>query len=231
MVTRRQFAIGDTAVVHTAFTDRTDGDMARGVEPRYLDPRRSSVAPYPWTWLDQAHGHGVVVVEEPGDAAGSVADAAVTRCPAAVLSVQVADCAPVLMFSAVEDGVVLCAAHAGWRGLLDGVLDSSVDAMRRLGAGRIDWILGPCITAANYEFSANDLRVLADVFGPAVGADTADGAPALDLRRTVRSAMSRAGCGDPLAESGTCTTSALHWSHRRSGDLERQVGAIWWVPC
>ncbi|MCZ7630469.1 MAG: polyphenol oxidase family protein [Microthrixaceae bacterium] len=167
----------------------------------------------------------------PEGAAGAVADAAVTRRPGAVLSVQVADCAPVLMFSAVCDGVVLGAAHAGWRGLLGGVLDSTVDAMGRLGAERIDWLLGPCISAANYEFSASDLAALTDSFGSAVGVDTADGAPALDLRGAVRSAMTRAGCGDPLIESGNCTTSATHWSHRRSGDAERQVGAIWWVRC
>lgn len=226
-----QFTVGGYAVVHTAFTDRTDGDLARGLDAQRLDSRRAAVAPHPWTWLEQVHGDDVVIVEEPGGAAGSVADAAVTRCPAAVLSVQVADCAPVLMFSAVGDEVVVAAAHAGWRGLLGGVLDSTVDVMRQLGADRIDWLLGPCITAANYEFSATDLVALIDVFGPSVGSDTADGAPAFDLRRAVRSAMTRAGCGDPLAESEVCTTSASHWSHRRSGDLERQVGAIWWVPC
>lgn len=228
---RAQFPVGDAAVVHAAFTDRSDGDMARGVETPLLDSRRWSIAPHPWTWLEQTHGNGVVFVGEPGGAAGVVADAAVTLCPGAVLSVQVADCAPVLMFSAVRDAVVLGAAHAGWRGLLGGVLDSTVDAMSRLGAERIDWLLGPCISAASYEFSASDLAALTDAFGPAVGADTADGAPALDLRGSVRSAMTRAGCGDPLYESSTCTTSATHWSHRRSGDTERQVGAIWWVRC
>ena len=107
MPERLQFGVGHAAVVHAAFTDRTDGDMARGVDPQRLESRRSSVAPYRWTWLEQTHGHDVVVVEEPGGAAGSVADAAVTRCPEAVLSVQVADCAPVLMFSAVRDGAVV----------------------------------------------------------------------------------------------------------------------------
>jgi YfiH family protein len=231
VVERLQFGVGDAAVVHAAFTDRTDGDMARGVDGSVLASRRSAVAPHPWTWLEQAHGNGVVVVEEPGDAAGSVADAAVTRCPDAVLAVQVADCAPVLMFSAVHGGAVVAAAHAGWRGLLGGVLGSTVDVMRQLGAGDIDWLLGPCITAANYEFSEGDLAVLVDVFGSGVRADTADGEPALDLRCAVRSAMARAGCGGPLEESGTCTTSANHWSHRRSGDAQRQVGAIWWVQC
>lgn len=231
MVERLQFDIGDAAVVHTAFTDRTDGDMAHAVDAQHLDSRRSSVAPHPWTWLEQTHGNGVVVVEEPGDSAGSVADAAVTQCPGAVLSVQVADCAPVLMFSEVSGGAVVAAAHAGWRGLLEGVLGSTVDVMRQLGADDIDWLVGPCITAANYEFSNSDLAVLIDAFGPEVSAVTADGEPALDLRCAVRAAMARAGCGGPLKESRACTTSANHWSHRRSGDPQRQVGSIWWAQC
>lgn len=231
MVERRRFGVGDAAEVHTAFTERTDGDMARGVAPPLLDLRRSSVAPHRWTWLDQTHGHDVVIVEEPGAAAGSVADAAVTRCPEAVMSVQVADCAPVLMFSAARDGAVVGAAHAGWRGLLGDVLGSTVDAMRQLGAVDIGWLLGPCITAANYEFSEGDLTALVDVFGPDVRGVTTDGSPALDLRSAVRSAMARAGCGEPLSESSACTTSTNHWSHRGSGDMQRQVGAIWWVKC
>lgn len=217
-------------MVHTAFTDRTDGDMA-AADAQSLESRRSSVAPYPWTWLEQAHGHDVVVVEAPGDAAGSVADAAVTRCPEAVLSVQVADCAPVLMFSPVGDGAVVAAAHAGWRGLLGGVLGSTVEMMVHLGAGDISWLLGPCIAATNYEFSETDLAAIVDVFGPEVRSVTSDGSAALDLRSTVRSAMAGAGCGDPLEVSDVCTTSANHWSHRRSADAQRQVGAIWWVTC
>ncbi len=233
MALRRRYRRGP-GTVHTVFTDRGDGDLAilERDDPGYgeLAARRRAVVEHRWTWLRQVHGDRVVVVDAPGARAGEPADAAVSTVPAAVLSVQVADCAPVLLFSAAGDGVVVGAAHAGWRGLLAGVLGATVSAMAELGAGRIDWVLGPCISAAAYEFSESDLADIVEVLGPAVRSRTPSGAPALDLRAAVRSAMEAAGCGAPVEESPVCTTSTDHWSHRRSGDLERQVGAIHWEP-
>ena len=62
-----------------------------------------------------------------------------------------ADCQPVL-FSDLDAGVI-GAAHAGWRGALDGVLDATVDAMENLGADRnnITAVIGPCISQRAYE--------------------------------------------------------------------------------
>lgn len=232
MALARQYRFGGSVTVHAVFTDRSDGDLAcRAADDpgcATLGARRRAVLDHPWTWLAQVHGDQVVVVDAPGGAAGRTADAAVTTAPGAVLSVQVADCAPVLMFSGTSDGAVLGAAHAGWRGLAAGILGSTVRAMAGLGAGRIDWLLGPCITAAAYEFSESDLEAMAQLFGPQVRSRTSHGAPALDLRAAVRSAMGAAGCGDPVEVSEVCTTSQTHWSHRRSGDTQRQVGAICW---
>lgn len=79
------------------------------------------------------------------------ADAIVTRTPGLVIGVLTADCGPVL-FSDAQAGVI-AAAHAGWRGAFDGVLENTVTAMEQLGAARarITAVLGPSISQANYE--------------------------------------------------------------------------------
>jgi YfiH family protein len=79
------------------------------------------------------------------------ADAMVTKTAGIALSVLSADCQPVL-FADTQAGVI-GAAHAGWRGVLDGVLDATVDAMERLGAERknIAAVIGPCISQGAYE--------------------------------------------------------------------------------
>ena len=79
------------------------------------------------------------------------ADAMVTATPGVLLGVLTADCQPVL-FSDPKAGVI-GAAHAGWRGAVDGVLEATLDAMETLGAqrSRITAVIGPTISQAAYE--------------------------------------------------------------------------------
>ncbi|MEQ8193527.1 MAG: peptidoglycan editing factor PgeF [Rhodospirillales bacterium] len=102
----------------------------------------------------QAHSADVAVVEDVWrpDEAPRV-DGMVTNVPGIALGILTADCAPVL-FVESEAGVV-AAAHAGWRGAKDGVLDATVEAMAALGARaeNITAAIGPCIQQASYEVS------------------------------------------------------------------------------
>jgi YfiH family protein len=86
-----------------------------------------------------------------GAAGRPVADAVVTATPGIVLGIVTADCGPILLADA-QAGVV-GAAHAGWRGAVDGVLENTVAAMEALGARRerITAVLGPTIAQASYE--------------------------------------------------------------------------------
>ncbi|MBS3981295.1 MAG: peptidoglycan editing factor PgeF [Rhodobacteraceae bacterium] len=79
------------------------------------------------------------------------ADALVTDRPGVLLAVLTADCQPVLF--ADPDARVVGAAHAGWRGSVDGVLEATIDAMEALGARRsnITAAIGPTISQAAYE--------------------------------------------------------------------------------
>ena len=100
--------------------------------------------------VHQVHSAKAISVDGPQDEKPK-ADALVTNTPGLALSVLAADCQPVL-FADASAGVI-GAAHAGWRGALDGVLDSTIEAMEGLGAKRdqITAVIGPCISQRAYE--------------------------------------------------------------------------------
>lgn len=100
----------------------------------------------------QVHSPDCVTVVEPwGDDARPEADALVTATRGVALGIVTADCAPVLLAD-LEAGVV-GAAHAGWKGAVGGVTDSTLAAMEALGARRerIVAAVGPCIAQPSYE--------------------------------------------------------------------------------
>ncbi len=100
--------------------------------------------------VHQVHSTDVIPVTGPM-ADRPRADALVTATPGVALSVLTADCQPVLF--ADPNAQVIGAAHAGWRGALDGVLEATLDAMEELGADRTDTIavIGPTISQRAYE--------------------------------------------------------------------------------
>jgi YfiH family protein len=215
-----------------AFTGRAEGDMGHGggavtaVRPD-VEARRRAVVDLPWTWLRQVHGAGVVTVDGPADGAGARADAAVTFRPRCAIAVLTADCAPVALAS--PEGIIGI-AHAGWRGVLAGVLEATVNEMRALGASDVHALVGPCIHPGCYAFGPADLDLVADGLGDVVRGTTTAGAPALDLPRAVQVALvERAGL-DPaeVRDVGTCTAcSPAYFSWRARQETQRQAAVIW----
>ncbi|MEQ6201663.1 peptidoglycan editing factor PgeF [Sulfitobacter sp. HNIBRBA2951] len=108
------------------------------------------VAPDHLLGVHQVHSATAITVDAPM-AEKPRADALVTATPGIALSVLSADCQPVL-FADAKAGVI-GAAHAGWRGALDGVLHATVNAMEALGANREDIVagIGPAISQRAYE--------------------------------------------------------------------------------
>ncbi len=210
---------GDTRVVCTGWAH---GDMA-GSGP-VVERRRRAVVDVPWTVLCQVHGARVVTVDEPGGAAGEAADAAVTRCTGAALAVLSADCAPVALASPEGvSGVV----HAGWKGLRAGVVEATVQSMRRMGATRIEAVLGPCIHPCCYTFGEEELLEIQSRLGRHLGALDRDGRPSLDLPAGVRSALHTAGA-TLVGEAGICTgCSDGLWSWRKGRTPRRQATVAW----
>lgn len=129
---------GSTDQTEAVAINRARVAMAMEIGPRAL------------TGVHQVHSAEVVTVTEPLNDRPR-ADAMVTKTPGLALSVLTADCQPVL-FADREAGVI-GAAHAGWRGALDGVLEAVLDAMEALGARRksIAAVIGPTISQRAYE--------------------------------------------------------------------------------
>lgn len=213
------------------FTHRGHGDLA-GLDPaagpggpdlaalRHTAP---GLPDAPWVRLRQVHGDRVVTVTRPGEHAGAEADGAVTAVPGVPLVVRTADCAPLLL---VAEGAV-AVVHAGWRGLLAGVVDRAVQRMHDLGHPPRHAVLGPTIRPRCYEFGADDLAAVAARFGPTVRSATGWGTPALDLPAAVAVAVAEHHV--TLTDVGTCTAcSPVHWSHRARADVGRQ-GLVAWV--
>lgn len=218
---------------HWRFTDRYDGDFGSSVAPEELAARCDQIIAHPWTLLDQVHGSDVVVVGAPGQCRGVSADAAVTGVPGAALAVRTADCAGVVLIGSDINNaeIAVGVAHAGWKGLLDGVLQNTVGAMGDLGAAKVQWILGPCISALSYEFGVDDLALLMDRFGESLASRTASGSPALDLRAGVRVALGEAGAlpfGGPGVPEPPCTAADDgYFSWRERSEVGRQATVVW----
>lgn len=109
----------------------------------------ATVMPSEPVWLEQVHGTAVANA----DAAACLvkADACIARQRGSVCVVMTADCLPVLLCD--EDGTVVGAAHAGWRGLCDGVIEATVREMGVAPQRLMAW-LGPAISQRHFEVGA-----------------------------------------------------------------------------
>jgi polyphenol oxidase len=176
------------------------------------------------TSLDQVHGTTTVVVTRPGGQCGASADAAVTNVVGARLLIRTADCAPVALVAKRSGEVVAVGAvHVGWKGLRDGVIGSSVAAIRAFNVDSIDARLGPCIGAACYEFGVDDLADVARSVGPTVCATTANDRSALNVVAGVAAQCRLLGVGfDLSAWHCTACHDLRSFSYRARGDSGRQ---------
>lgn len=211
-------------------TDRSDGDVASTTWPADLTAEigggTNSVAEKGISFFRQVHGARVRRILRPGDHRGAEADAGVTHASNAPLAVRVADCVPVGL---VASNGTIGVAHAGWRGLQAGVLESAVGEMRAGSADRssITAVVGPCIGPECYEFGAGDLDILADQFGDAVRSRTRSGTAALDMGEAVRAELTRLEL-DEVIWSNPCTAcdADRFWSWRARAEAGRQAMVV-----
>ncbi len=130
----------------------SDDDATNVAENRRRMAEQMAVLPSrllsPW----QIHSPDAVVVSTPWEAASRPrADAIVTRAEKLAIGVTAADCGPILFVD--PNARVVGAAHAGWKGALTGILESTVDTMEQLGAERTGIVaaIGPLIRQHSYE--------------------------------------------------------------------------------
>jgi YfiH family protein len=190
-------------------------------------------------WLKQVHGTRVWDADQALPEGVIEADAAVTTNSNIVLTVMAADCLPVLITSG--DGRVIGAAHAGWRGLLGGVLENTVDAMlakaqERDASHYLAW-LGPAIGPEAFEVGeevrsafmdyaqTHSLPSSAEAF---VAVDGKPGKYRANLYQLARQRLASKGLSQIYGGEWCTVRDQTHFfSHRRDGQSGRFAAFIW----
>ncbi len=185
------------------------------------------------SWLNQVHGTIVVNLDEnPGNL---TADASISTQPGRVCAVLTADCLPVLLSDA-RGGLhgIVAAAHAGWRGLLNGVLENTVEKMQAAGAKReriLVW-LGPAIGPSQFEVGEEVREKFMNNDVAAASAFTENQNQAgkfyADIYQLARQRLQRMGISQ-VAGGNYCTFSdpGRFYSFRRDGVTGRMASLIW----
>ena len=216
------FLIGDNWVwkarhgdVEVRFTGRGPaGEREEGL--RRIEPD----AP-PMAWAKQIHSAIALPAQAGWCGEG---DALYTEEAGLALSVMTADCVPVLV--AGPEG--LAAIHAGWRGIVGGVIPEAIRKMKGPPEEMTAWV-GPTIGVCCYEVGEDVAEEVVTASAPEAAVPGPAGKPHLDLPGVARFQLQKAGVGDivVLPRCTRCDEKAL-WSYRRDGKLAgRNLGFIW----
>lgn len=214
-------------------------DPARVAENRRLMAEDLDIEPGALISVHQVHSADAVIVDGPWSGERPKADGMASAVTGLALAVTTADCGPILFADPHVN--VVGAAHAGWRGALNGVLEATIVAMESLGARRdkIVAVLGPTISQGAYEVGADFVRQFTDAdsghkrfFEPAERA----GHAMFDLPGFIGMRLEAAGIGE-FANLGLCTYvneehffSYRRTTHRGEPDYGRLISAITIVP-
>lgn len=194
--------------------------------------RLQSVLPHQPVWLEQVHGTRVITLTGSEASVTPIGDAVMTTTPGVVCAVMTADCLPVLLADRL--GRVVGAAHAGWRGLAEGVLEALVDQMMRhahVHPTDLRAWLGPAIGPDAFEVG-DDVREAflaqsadhARCFRPQSGAS---GKWLADLPGLARQKLEGLGIQSVTASDGCTYHSPDFYSYRREKITGRMASMIW----
>lgn len=218
-------ATESTPIVRTVWSDRN-----HGVEVRFVGKatyRRAAPlptllpdAPEALAFLQQVHSNTVIETVTAGDAGPG--DGLVSAKTQLALTIVTADCVPILLAGPVR----IAAVHAGWRGLVQGIVPATL--ARMVGNGPLVAWVGPCIGPCCYEVDEDVALALAGASSfQAIQRDRGP-KPHVDLRIAAESQLREGGVQE-IRHLGPCTRCCEElWSYRRDGALAgRNHGFIW----
>jgi YfiH family protein len=239
------------ASIHSLVTTRQAGSSSSpydslnlgdhvGDEPSCVVANREALRKYlpaKPLWLKQTHSIAVSTPKTRLEFSSRPleADAAVSNIPNDVLVILTADCLPVLLTSA--DGKVIGAAHAGWRGLCDGILENTVSEMLKLGdqssaADLMVW-MGPAIGPESFEvgqdvvgrFAESSIHDMKKCFVPIANKP---GKYLADIYQLARERLMTVGV-NAIFGGDLCTVQDRErfFSYRRDGVTGRFASLIW----
>jgi YfiH family protein len=189
------------------------------------DLLRRHLGAMPVQWLEQVHGVRVV---EAGLEALPEADAVWTSRPGQVLAVLTADCLPVVLADLA--GQAIAAAHGGWRGLVDGILAETVQAMPV--QPEIAW-LGPAIGSDVYEVGQEVLEQVVEnnvKFERALRRGPEPGKGYLDLATLAALQLAELGVQKVFRSGLSTWDTNRFYSYRREGQTGRMATLAWLSP-
>jgi polyphenol oxidase len=213
----------------------SDDDPSHVAENRRRMAEAMDVSPDRFLSVWQIHSPDAVAVSGPWDgAARPRADAMVTRTEGLAIGVTAADCGPILLVD--PNTRVIGAAHAGWKGALTGIVESTVAAMEKLGAERSGIVaaIGPLIRQHSYEVGSEFVERFIDVDAenaPFFIPSTREGHAMFDLAGFIRMRLENAGVL-MIDDIGVDTYSDERFYsyrrsvHRKEPDYGRHVHAV-----
>lgn len=202
-----------------------------GDNPEFVRQNRARLRrllPSEPAWLSQTHS--TIVVDASHAINAPEADASFATERGVVCATLTADCLPVLLCDA--QGTVVAAAHAGWRGLADGILEQTVQAMRGAGAQDILAWFGPAIGPGSFEVGNDVLEAFIargenrrTAFAPLAGQH---GKYLADIYQLARMTLNEVGV-KRISGGGLCTVIDRHrfYSYRRDEVTGRMASLIW----
>jgi hypothetical protein len=213
-----------------------------GDDPAHVNENRARLQSFVGAraaWLEQIHGCAVVQAQEALCASAPVrADASVAAEPGVACVVMVADCLPVLLCD--EEGRAVGAAHAGWRGLVAGIVEKTARGVADLAgreAARLHAYLGPAIGPQAFEVGGDVREAFLAAAEPAerdatanafVARADAPGKHWADLYALARLRLARLGVAR-VTGGGFCTVAERDrfYSYRRDRATGRMAAMIW----
>ena len=235
VLAERHLASGHKAWV--AMSEITDGDMAiNDLKTREKSIQEASLSlvehnaglviptSQHWSFLTQVHGSKNIEVKENGSVLGLEGDALFTAQERKVLTIQVADCVPIALTSNCG---AIALIHAGWKGLLNGVIENASETLQKGFPGDQLAVVGPHIGVCCYEYGRKDLDSFIEMFGTSVVGVTNSSVDSLDLMAIVRVILEKRGI-ELAYKDGSCTScDSKFWSYRSSGTQKRQSLFAW----
>ena len=196
-------------------------------------------------WVRQVHGRSVELLErEPENEYGESleaevrdrfsgqisADALVTSVRDVLLTIRVADCVPILL--ATEDGAIVAAVHAGWRGVVGNVAAKALRTMHEAGGAaaspeKIIAAIGPCISEEHFEIGPEVAEEFVRQELKGAIRERAGEKPHIDLQCAVRMQLERAGVKQ-IDGNELCTfrDAGEFYSHRRDEGITGRLAAV-----
>lgn len=183
-------------------------------------------------WVHQVHGADVVILRNGQQfTCGANADALIGNDATRTLSIRTADCVPILL--GTMDGCGVAAVHAGWRGVIAGVVPAAIRELCRVQSITPDKILaavGPCIGFDAFEVGADVLREFDRVFASAAPTrSNGNGKGYVDLRAAVRAQLQKAAIAEAnidMTDRCTYRDAEEFFSHRRERGVTGRMAAL-----